>query len=289
MKLPAPAKVNLHLSITGLRADGMHELDTAFAYVDAMDELELYPDDRLEVFCDVPGLGGKRNLVFKVLAAFRDILGTSQGLKVRVNKHLPLQAGLGGGSSDAATALLAANALWRAHWSRDELMAFAVHHGADIPCFLFGQASYATGVGDRLVPYEGAWPEDWILLAWPGSGASTASVFRHYDAHLALTPGKSLDTMRPARRLGSNELEDSAVAVNPSIGLLLQELRRRSRHAWMSGSGSACIGLFDQRCLAEQVAREMRSLGLCSWVHVGRLMRRHPVPELIEKWGVAKR
>ncbi|RMG90890.1 MAG: 4-(cytidine 5'-diphospho)-2-C-methyl-D-erythritol kinase [Zetaproteobacteria bacterium] len=289
MKLPAPAKVNLHLFITGVRANGMHELDTAFAYVDAMDELSLHPDQRLEVSCNVPGLAGEQNLVFRVLAAFREVLGTDQGLRVKVRKRLPLEAGLGGGSSDAATALMAANVLWNAHWNTDELMAFAVRYGADIPCFLFGQASCASGVGERLVPYEGPWPEGWILLAWPGSGASTASVFRHYDAHLALTPGKPLDTMRPACQLGSNDLEESAIAVNPSIGQLLQELRRRTRLAWMSGSGSACIGLFEKRYQAEKAVREMRSLGLCNWAHIGHLMRRHPVPELIKKWGVAKR
>jgi len=143
LELPAPAKINLHLLITGRDARGFHLLDTSFAYVDAADVLHVGIADDIRVTCSDPRLNGEDNLVHRVLHALRERFDPQpgshvrRGLHVHIDKHLPSQAGLGGGSSDAATALLAANRLWGLNLDSAALIDFASPYGADIPCFLF--------------------------------------------------------------------------------------------------------------------------------------------------------
>ncbi len=277
MKLKAPAKINLHLQVTAIREDGMHELDTSFAYVDVWDELTLSRAQTLTVTCSLPTLTGRNNLVYRVLHAFRHYAGVSAGVHVHVDKHLPMQAGLGGGSSDAATALMAVNRLWQVNMDRQALIEFAAPLGADIPCFLFGQASHATGIGERLEAFAQALPTQHVLLAWPGEGISTPEVFRRFDAGHALTGLQAVDTMRPvSERLGSNDLESSACAISPATGRLLAMLRAHAQTAWMSGSGSSCVALFDARQDAQKMAERLQRDGLASWTHVGSLLRGHP-------------
>ena len=119
--LPAPAKINLHLHITGKRSDGMHELNTGFAFTQVCDELHFSDCDSLQVTCSFPHLSGERNLVFQLLQAFRIKYHIEHGLAVHIEKKVPEQSGLGGGSSDAATALLAANHIWNTHASIEEM------------------------------------------------------------------------------------------------------------------------------------------------------------------------
>jgi len=281
LTLPAPAKINLHLRITAILPSGMHELDTSFAYVDVADTLHVEPADELRVHCPAPGIDGADNLVHRVLEALRRQYRVEGGLSVRIDKQLPAQAGLGGGSSDAATALLAANRLWQLGLDLPTLIDFAAPFGADIPCFLFGEASRARGIGEQLQPYDAPLPDRAVLLAWPGTGLSTAAVFRHFDdsgAGRALTLHGGADTMRrgPAG-LGENDLEASACALSPALAQLLLHLRTHSQQAWMSGSGSACVALFDSPGEAAAMALELKRLGLASWTHAGRLLARHPV------------
>jgi len=278
--LKAPAKVNLHLRVISVRDDGMHELDTSFAYVDVWDELGVREAAALQVTCSLPGLSGEKNLVYRVLQAFRQYTGITQGLHVHIDKRLPMQAGLGGGSSDAASALMAANRLWQVDMATESLIEFAAPLGADIPCFLFGQASRASGIGEVLEVYADALPKQSVLLAWPGEGVSTPEVFRHFDAShaaCALTAPQAVDTMRPvSERLGSNDLEISACAISPAIGRLLATVRAHAQTAWMSGSGSTCVALFDELRDAQMMADRLRHEGLASWTHVGSLLRSHP-------------
>ena len=218
--LPAPAKINLFLHITGRRSDGMHELETAFAFTQAEDKLHFTDSDSLAVTCSRPHLSGENNLVFQLLQAFRIKHHIKQGLAVHIEKRIPEQSGLGGGSSDAATALLAANRIWDTRVSLDTLIEFATPFGADIPCFLYGRASLARGIGEQLLDYPGPLPEQMLLLAWPGSGLSTAAVFRHFDSpDRTLTPSGALDTMRrDSAELGDNDLEASACSLSPDVG-----------------------------------------------------------------------
>jgi len=284
---PAPAKINLHLKVTRTLANGYHELDTSFAYVDVADRLTITPAEQLQVSCSDPSLSGDNNLVYKVLDALRRKHGVAAGLAVHIEKLLPAQAGLGGGSSDAATALLVANEHWQLSLSTEELIEFAVPFGADIPCFLFGQASLATGIGDRLTVYPEALPQQWLLLAHPGTGLSTPEVFHCYDRrHQAatLTRDSGADTIRGhsgtvagGELLGSNDLEACACELSTEVDTLLREMRSVSERAWMSGSGSTCVAMFAERQQAETAADLLRQRQLADWIHVGKLMKMHPL------------
>jgi len=279
LSLPAPAKINLHLAITRIRPDGMHELNTSFAFTQACDQLHFKQAGSITVSCSKAHLGGERNLVHRVLSAFKLQHNIREGLAIHIDKNIPEQAGLGGGSSDAATALLAANRMWETNLSTDALIRFSAPYGADIPCFLYGKASLARGIGEELSDYPAKLPDSTLLLAWPGSGLSTASVFQYFDkTHPALTAPERVDTMRRGiDELGHNDLEQAACSLNPSVALLLKLLRQQSSQAWMSGSGSACIGLFDSPEHAAEAARLLHAHQAASWTHIGSICQQHPV------------
>jgi len=273
---PAPAKINLHLQVTATLDNGYHTLDTSFAFVDVYDYLHIQPSNTLDVTCSREHLNGSNNLVHQLLLQFQQRQSVQQGLRIHIDKQLPEQAGLGGGSSDAATALLAANQLWGVYLNRQQLIDFAAPFGADIPCFLFGRASLACGIGEQLRSYPHPLPAETLLIAHPGDGLSTAAVFARYDS--ALTPQITMDTMRAPSEavIGSNDLQSSASALLPSISKLLGAIGHDARLAWMSGSGSSCVGLFPNRQQAELCAKRLQKNSLAQWIHIGRLLDRHP-------------
>lgn len=305
----APAKINLHLNITGSLPDGRHELDTSFAFVDVCDTLHITASEKLSVDCSIASLSGEKNLVFQVLQALKERYCVRQGLNIHIEKKLPAEAGLGGGSSDAASALLAANQLWDLQLTKQQLIDFSAHFGADIPCFLFGEASLATGIGEKLVAYPKAMPSTHICLARPIHGLSTKEVFQHFDRHenepnilllnnknktpqaqketfkrshsqSPLTHQASADTIRAASQgkvsIGENALEQSAIALLPEVGLLLQAMRQKADLAWMSGSGSTCIALCSTQQQASLLADDLQRRGLASWTYAGKLLDKHP-------------
>ncbi|MDQ6990548.1 MAG: 4-(cytidine 5'-diphospho)-2-C-methyl-D-erythritol kinase [Mariprofundaceae bacterium] len=281
-RLLAPAKINLHLHVTEMLDDGRHALDTSFVYVDVYDVLTLRLSKEITVECNIDALSGHKNLVFQVLFALQKKYQVNQGLHVKIEKNLPHEAGLGGGSSDAASALLAANVLWDLHLTTEALIAFATPFGADIPCFLFGQASLAKGVGEDLSVYPESLPNGYICLAKPKKGLSTRDVFHQFDRSqdFLLTKQKPGDKVRPASRaytpIGSNDLEGSAATLLPMISSVLSNMRLSSKQAWMSGSGSTCIGLCSSKLEATQLADHLQHEGLVSWTHVGQLLKTHP-------------
>lgn len=294
----APAKINLHLNITGILPDGRHELDTSFAFVDVYDTLHITASKQLSVGCSIDSLSGENNLVFRVLQALKEQYCIQQGLSIYIDKKLPAEAGLGGGSSDAASALLAANQFWNLQLSKQELIDFSASFGADIPCFLFGEASLATGIGEKLIPYPEAMPSTYICLARPANGLSTREVFQHFDrqnsealhtqketskhtcSQSPLTHQESADTIRAASQgkvsIGENALEENAIALLSEVGLLLQAMRQKVDLAWMSGSGSTCIALCSTQQQAALLANGLQQKGLASWTHAGRLLNKHP-------------
>jgi 4-diphosphocytidyl-2-C-methyl-D-erythritol kinase len=283
-KYLAPAKVNLHLAVTGVLDHGFHALDTSFVYVDAYDILSIAPSDTLQVRCSIEALSGESNLVYQVLKAFQEKHDVTQGLAVLIEKHLPAQAGLGGGSSDAATALMVANKLWQIGCTKEELIDFAKPFGADIPCFLFTQASLAQGVGEKLTPYTKDIPSEHVVLAWPGEGVSTAAAFKHFDENKfhALTDEKAGAKVRARSEvgdfeLGYNDLEKSAIALCSPLQDLLLLMRQQSIRAWMSGSGSACVALCHSEDDAHKLVALLQQKALVSWVHVGHFLPKHPL------------
>lgn len=302
--LSAPAKINTHLLVEGMDSRSMHWLHTGFAYVDLCDKLTFAPDDQLTVTCSNPNFSGEHNLVYQVLNALKQQYRVDQGLSVHIEKYIPDQAGLGGGSSDAATALIYANICWNLRLDRNTLIEFATPYGADIPCFLFQQPSLARGVGEVLEPHP--WfhqtpmlRKGYLFLAKPRSGLSTAAVFQRFDAIHHLTPETSADTMRrdadasdfigmdslpesPSKTypfLGQNALESSATDLLPELGDLLARMKQYSDCAWMSGSGSTCIALCSEQEQTTHLSQQLVNDGFDGWTYSGRLLEFHPIEE----------
>ncbi|NEV62986.1 4-(cytidine 5'-diphospho)-2-C-methyl-D-erythritol kinase [Thiorhodococcus minor] len=178
---PAPAKLNLMLRVVGRRADGYHELQTVFQLIDRCDRLwiDVRDDGRIRRVGDLEGVPEQADLTVRAALALRQASGCALGADIRCEKHLPMGGGLGGGSSDAATTLVALNALWSAGLSEDELAEIALPLGADVPVFIRGRAAWAEGVGERLDPVE--LPEPWYLVLTPACSVSTKDVFSHPD------------------------------------------------------------------------------------------------------------
>jgi 4-diphosphocytidyl-2-C-methyl-D-erythritol kinase len=179
---PAPAKLNLFLHITGQRADGFHELQTVFQFIDFGDVLRFVPrtDGQLRRITEVPGVPEADDLIIRAAKLLQAETGCKQGVDIHIEKNLPMGGGLGGGSSDAATTLVALNELWQLGLDEDRLAALGLQLGADVPVFVRGRAAWAEGVGERLEPVT--LPEPWFVVLVPAVTVSTAELFA--DAQL---------------------------------------------------------------------------------------------------------
>ncbi len=244
------AKVNLSLRVVGMRPDGFHELQTVFQSLALHDTVQLSrTSGPLRVECDDPGCpGGRANLVWRAAAELWHASGRRggpRGVAVRIAKAIPMQAGLGGGSSDAAAALRALATWWRIDAAR--LPAVAAALGADVPYFLVGGTALGLERGDVLFPLADA-SRRWVVLALPPFGVSTAEAYRWWD--------RAPSRVSRADRVGSNDLQAPVVAHHPAIGRLVAALRRAGADvAVMSGSGAAVYGLFGARHAAVAAAR----------------------------------
>ena len=174
---PAPAKLNLMLRVLGRRPDGYHRLQTVFQFIDRQDRLffESRGDGRIRRVSDLPGVPEDTDLVVRAARLLRERTGTRLGVDIRVEKCLPMGGGLGGGSSDAATALVALNRIWGSGLAESELMRLGLTLGADVPIFVHGRAAWGEGVGEELTPVD--LPEAWYLVLIPGCEVATAAVF----------------------------------------------------------------------------------------------------------------
>ena len=175
---PAPGKLNLFLHVVGRRADGYHLLQTAFQFIDLCDELRFWerPPGVIERASDLPGVPAEDDLCVRAARALAARAPSPPGVAIEVAKRLPMQGGVGGGSSDAATVLVALNELWGLRLPDDELAALGLALGADVPVFVHGTAAWAEGVGERLTPLD--LPEPVFLLVRPDATVSTADVFK---------------------------------------------------------------------------------------------------------------
>jgi 4-diphosphocytidyl-2-C-methyl-D-erythritol kinase len=260
------AKINLGLRVLGARPDGYHELRTTFQTLVLHDTLRFSAvRGPFEIVCDDPACPvDQSNLVWRAAerlwrAAGRR--GEPCGVRVRLAKRIPLQAGLGGGSSDAAAALRALAKLWRVTLGRDRLRRIAVQLGADVPFFLEGGTVLGLNRGDVLRPLAD-WPASWVVLVIPNFGVSAKEAYGWWDS--AGRPALRLDA-RPeiggrASSIGlcGNDLEGPVAARHPEVSRIVAALTRTGAgHAAMSGSGSAVFGLFDDRRAAEAAARTL--------------------------------
>ncbi len=179
---PAPAKLNLFLHILGRRPDGYHELQTCFQFIDLCDDItiEVRADGRIRRVIDIPGVAEEADLCVRAARALQTAAGCSLGANLSVLKRIPMGGGLGGGSSDAATCLVALNHLWKLNWPTDDLAALGLKLGADVPVFVRGRAAFAEGIGERLTPlYPPLAPlEVNYLILKPNVDVSTAEIFQ---------------------------------------------------------------------------------------------------------------
>lgn len=232
---PAPAKLNLMLRVTGRRADGYHLLQTVFRFIDHGDtvRLRVRADGVLSRTLPLPGVPEADDLTLRAARALRAATGTSLGADIQVEKRLPMGGGLGGGSSDAATVLLALNHLWQTGLSRKRLQELALPLGADVPVFVYGQSAIAEGVGEVLAPLS--LPPAWYLVLVPPVAVSTAAVFQDPELKRNSEKIKIQGFSVP----GGNDLEPVVCRAYPEVARHLEWLKTAGK-AQMTGSG-ACV------------------------------------------------
>lgn len=246
LQAPAPAKLNLFLHVLGQRDDGYHELQTVFQFIDLCDTLTFTArvDGAVEREGGLPGLAPEDDLAVQAARAFQQALGTGEGVDIGIDKAIPAGAGLGGGSSDAATTLVALNRLWDAGWSRDRLTAFGATLGADVAVFVRGAAAWAEGIGDRLVPIE--LPEPWYLVVDPGVSVPTGPLFQ--------APELTRDSPRLTipdfvSGAGRNDFEPLVRARYPQVAAALDWLDDYGRGR-LTGTGGCVFTDFDDEAAA---------------------------------------
>jgi 4-diphosphocytidyl-2-C-methyl-D-erythritol kinase len=266
-----PAKVNLHLEVLGRRADGYHELRTLFAALGVWDTLTLasVPGTEFELAVDPAGAvtAGEDNLVLRAARAVAEQLGEARGARILLEKRIPVAAGLGGGSADAAATLVGLPRLWDRHCHPEALARLAVRLGADVRFFLSGGIAWGTGRGADLTPLEDLPP--WWVLAVPGpQPVSTAAVYRAVDA-AALDGRGSTEIYEWVTAGGElplancrNDLQPTVLAHWPEIGRRLESVRAsQPLLALVSGSGGTVFGVFDSEERARHAAVEARATG----------------------------
>jgi len=253
MKILSPAKINLFLHVCGKRADGYHELFSLMCCVTLFDELSLQigRGRTIEFHCSHPAVpADNTNLAHRAAYLFQSKLGLTRGVHIHLNKKIPVAAGLGGGSSNAASILMALNTYYDHPFSREQLMELGLTLGADVPFFIFQKPAIATGIGEKLAAFEGALPYR-ILLLFPGFNVSTAETFQNLNFGLTNEQKKPTSNdlkrnrFKPACHL-INDLERVTAQKHPEISLAKEKLLNLGAiGALMSGSGPTVFGLFD--------------------------------------------
>lgn len=274
----APAKVNLWLTVVGRRPDGYHLLDSLVAFTDLADELTAEEADSLSLGLDGPGAAAlakeSDNLVLKAARLLAEEAGVPARAAFHLTKRIPMAAGVGGGSADAAAALRALVRLWKLRLAPQELQAVAARLGADVPMCLDGRPAFATGVGDLLAPAP-ALPACAVLLFNPGVALPTPSVFGARRAGFSASrPGarwSGLADFVTVLAERGNDLTEAAIALQPVVGeaLALARSDAAARYVAMSGSGATCFALYDTHGDAERGAARLPAAW---WRHVGRFV-----------------
>ncbi|KAF1042448.1 MAG: 4-diphosphocytidyl-2-C-methyl-D-erythritol kinase [Herbaspirillum frisingense] len=280
---PAPAKLNLFLHVTGRRPDGYHLLQSAFQLIDRADSLDfaVRDDDQIVRANEVPGVPAESDLVVRAARLLREAAGKADlGASITVNKVLPMGGGLGGGSSDAATTLMALNHLWQTGFSRRKLMEIGLKLGADVPFFLFGRNAFAEGVGEALSPLETA--DYWYVVIEPGVSVPTPIIFSSPQLTRDTKAVRITDfpdaTKQIASSFGKNDLEMVATRHFPEIAEAIQWLSRFG-NARMTGSGACVFCAFEHEQQADEALKQLPSRWI-GWK--AKAMQEHPLAHLLQ-------
>ncbi|MGH1485337.1 MAG: 4-(cytidine 5'-diphospho)-2-C-methyl-D-erythritol kinase [Cellvibrionaceae bacterium] len=253
ISLLSPAKLNLFLHILGKRSDGYHELQTLFQLLDYGDHIhfELSDDDTIVLLPDIAGVSYQDNLIIKAALALRAKTGISKGAKIEIEKRLPMGGGLGGGSSNAATTLIALNQLWRTGLSTEELCEIGLNLGADVPVFIQGRSAWAEGIGEKLQAVD--LPEQWFIVIKPDCHVPTADIFSREE----LTRDTAAITVAAFfEQGGQNDCENVVCRYYPEVDVALKWLRKYAP-AQLTGTGACIFATFPNKDVAKNVLKEV--------------------------------
>ena len=273
LSFSAPAKLNLMLRVVGRRSDGYHLLQTAYRFLDYGDEVRIAVrrDGLIRRMQSIPGVPEEEDLALRAARLLKTMTQTPLGADVEVVKRIPLGGGLGGGSSDAASVLLALNHLWETGLSRAQLQALGLHLGADVPVFIFGESAFAEGIGEVLKPLSV--PPAWYVVLTPPLAVSTARIFADPDLK---RDSKPIKIQRFSVGTAANDLEPLVCRQYPEVARYLAWLKQHGP-ALMTGSGACVFATFDDERLARatfaQVPASMTGF-------VARGIDRHPLRDL---------
>jgi len=257
---PAPAKLNLFLHVVGRRADGYHLLQTLFRFIDFGDTLHftLREDGVVRRVSTLDGVPQEQDLCVRAARLLQQECGCSQGVDIVLEKRIPQGGGLGGGSSDAATTLLALNRLWQLGLSRERLMRIGLSLGADVPVFVFGENAFAEGVGEQLQAYP--LPDAWYVVLFPSVHVATAQIFAHPELTRDTISLKIRDLSLPALK---NDLQPVVCNLYPEVARHLSWLGQFAE-ARMTGSGACVFAEFasagQAQAVLEQLPPDMRGI-----------------------------
>ena len=276
---PAPAKLNLFLHVVGRRSDGYHLLQTVFRFLDFSDQVSftIRDDNKIQLNTPISGVPAEKNLCIQAAQLLQKESGTSLGVEISLEKIIPMGGGLGGGSSDAATTLLALNRLWDLNWSREKLMELGLNLGADVPVFIFGENAFAEGVGEKLKPIK-LLPA-WYLVLTPPVHVSTADIF----ASKELTRNTIPVRIPPfSVGLGHNDLESVVCLAYPQVARHLEWLRQLNRTTMvaMTGSGACVFAEFITESAARMALASV-PIGMSGFVVQG--LDRHPMQDFARR------
>ena len=275
---PAPAKLNLFLHVVGRRPDGYHLLQTVFRLLDFYDQIDLKvrDDGVIRLIAPLENVPVEQDLCVRAARLLQSESGTQLGVDIALHKHILVGGGLGGGSSDAATMLMALNDLWHLNWENSRLRALGLKLGADVPIFIFGENAFAEGVGEQLTALS--LPQAWYLVIVPPVHVSTVEIFSNKE----LTRNTIPITIPPfSIRDGHNDLEPVVCSLYPEVSRSLEWLKRleNTKITAMSGSGACVFAEFATESGANaafaKLPADMRGF-------VARGLDRHPMRENVK-------
>ena len=275
IEFPSPAKLNLFLHIVGQRENGYHELESIFQFLDFGDTLAIHPTTNSEIslLTPIPGVRNKDNLIVKAAELLQKASGTKMGAEIKLTKRLPMGGGIGGGSSNAATILLALNRLWKVDLSDHELAKIGLSLGADVPIFVKGHAAFAQGVGEILTPVTPK--EYWYLVSKPDCSISTVSVFTSDD--LPRNTDRSL-ALKADTDDCHNDCQTMVIKHYPEVAKLLSWLLEYAP-SQMTGTGACIFSRFDSKAEACRIQAQLPD-GIESFVAKG--INQSPLMPVIE-------
>lgn len=248
----APAKINHFIHVLGKRNDGYHDIQTIFQFISLADRLELAlrKDGRVVGSYELEGLNFEDDLIYKAALLLKRKSGTELGVSIVLDKRIPMGGGLGGGSSNAATMLVALNVLWKLNYSQTELMALGADLGSDVPIFIFGHSAWAEGRGEILEPVNLS--EKVVLLLFPNVRVSTKRVFTAKTLPRN-TPPLAKTELKSANL--KNDFQDVTNNMYPEVERALIWLSKHCEKAQMSGTGSTLFAMFDSQIEAEKIKK----------------------------------